>query len=357
MEKITERTSRIREAARGRWLDILSGVAPELEAAIARVGRHVGCPVHGGRDGFRLFQDAEETGGGICNTCGRYPDGFGLVMWVRGCGFNQALRLVADSLGMDCQGAVPTPRRGTVLKNRSEIKAAVRSKAAAQARAMWVGAAPLQGSIGDLYLARRGIQTASLGGQLRDLRFHPRMRHRNELEETSFWPGLLAKVRAPSGQVVGIHRTYLDDSGRKAPVDQAKKLMPKFGELGGGAIRFGSPIGGTVGVAEGIETALSVTSATGIPCWACVSATLLEAFVPPPDVKNVLIWGDLDRSGAGQRSAKALQLRLWGAGFRAQTLFPAAHLGESKGKGTDWNDVLVHLGPTAFPIPSLVLAA
>jgi len=352
--KMTERTSRIREATRGRWLDILSNIAPEMDAAIARLGRHVGCPVHGGRDGFRLFRNAADTGGGVCNTCGRYSDGFSLVMWVKGVGFNEALNLVAESLGMKANESPPneSPRpRRVVLPDRSAIDAAARKKAEEKARRLWAGSKPLTGSVGELYLARRAIAVPPYP----DLRFHPRMIHRSEDEGTSFWPGLVAKVRAPSGEVVGIHRTYLDDDGRKAAVDKAKKLMPKFADMTGAAIRFGEPMDGTIGVAEGIETALSVTMATGIPCWACVSSTLLEGFVPPPGVANVLIWGDLDRNGAGQRAAKTLQLRLWGAGIRAQTLFPAAHRGTQK--GTDWNDVLVHQGPGAFPMPHLVVAA
>ena len=46
----------VRAAARGRWVAVLQALAPELDAALAKPGRHVGCPVHGGRDGFRLLQ-------------------------------------------------------------------------------------------------------------------------------------------------------------------------------------------------------------------------------------------------------------------------------------------------------------
>ncbi|MBW2135795.1 MAG: hypothetical protein JRG72_11325 [Deltaproteobacteria bacterium] len=66
----------IREQARGRWSRILLTLAPELETAVQKAPRHVPCPVHGGKDGFRLFGDWEETGGGICNTCGNFPSGF-----------------------------------------------------------------------------------------------------------------------------------------------------------------------------------------------------------------------------------------------------------------------------------------
>ena len=70
----------VRQLAAGRWTEILEAVAPALEPALRRPGRHVPCPVHGGKDGFRLFRDVAQTGGGICNTCGAFHDGFAVLM-------------------------------------------------------------------------------------------------------------------------------------------------------------------------------------------------------------------------------------------------------------------------------------
>ena len=63
---------------------MLFTLAPPLKAALDRKGKHVPCPVHGGRDGFRIFPDVAETGGGICNTCGSFANGFALLMWING---------------------------------------------------------------------------------------------------------------------------------------------------------------------------------------------------------------------------------------------------------------------------------
>ena len=71
----------VRERAAGRWIDMLAALAPALVPALSRPGRHVPCPVHGGTRGFRLFRDVDDTGGGVCNTCGTFPDGFALLMW------------------------------------------------------------------------------------------------------------------------------------------------------------------------------------------------------------------------------------------------------------------------------------
>ena len=72
----------IRQHAEGYWFEILEELAPGLIPAIEAHPNHVPCPVHGGVDGFRLFDDAEETGGGICNTCGGFSNGFKILSWI-----------------------------------------------------------------------------------------------------------------------------------------------------------------------------------------------------------------------------------------------------------------------------------
>lgn len=73
--------------------------------------------------------------------------------------------------------------------------------------------------------------------------------------------------------IVGIHRTFLDqgtDGG--PPVRLAKKML---GSVRGGAVRL-VPAAEHMGIAEGIETALSVMAAVGLPVWACLSSSGLE---------------------------------------------------------------------------------
>lgn len=85
--------------------------------------------------------------------------------------------------------------------------------------------------------------------------------------------------------------------------------LPEGQSLNGCAIRLG-PVKGLIGVAEGIETALSVRAATGLTCWSTVSAYGMSVFEPPEGVKIVLIWADKDRSETGAKAAKALMRRL-----------------------------------------------
>lgn len=92
----------LKESIGDDWLSVLRDLAPELEEACNEFPEHVPCPIHGGKDGFRLFNDAEETGGGICNTCGAFPDGIALLRAVKGWTFIQACKNIEswlDALG------------------------------------------------------------------------------------------------------------------------------------------------------------------------------------------------------------------------------------------------------------------
>ena len=77
----------IKQQANGYWGDITLALAPQLAQASDNIGKHVPCPIHGGKDGFRLFKDFKATGGGICNTCGEFTDGYALLQWLNGWDF------------------------------------------------------------------------------------------------------------------------------------------------------------------------------------------------------------------------------------------------------------------------------
>ena len=91
----------VREAARGHWDSIFCALAPTLKTAMQRPGRHVPCPVHGGKDGFRLFSDYEQAGSCVCNTCGTFRDGFAALAWLHGWSFAETLEKVARVLGLN----------------------------------------------------------------------------------------------------------------------------------------------------------------------------------------------------------------------------------------------------------------
>jgi phage/plasmid primase-like uncharacterized protein len=340
----------IKAAASGHWLGILAHLAPELEPALAKPGRHVPCPVHGGADGFRLFPDVAATGGGVCNTCGAHQDGFSLLMWLCEWGFRETLSRVAETLGLGEDGATAAPP----VAAGSQPTQAVVSRSdpdglRERLQKIWSESAPASGSdVVARYLQGRGLGIRRLG-ELGTLRFHPELPYYEDQMVIGRYPALVAMVVDAAGNPATLHRTYLTPEGHKAPLPNPKKLMPHPNRLTGGAIPLGEP-GPVLGVAEGVETALAVMQATGMPVWSCVSASLLARFEPPPVVETLVVWADKDRSEAGQRAGRELKGRMWGRGIRCRILMPM-HAIPYRAKSLDWADVFLEEGAAGFPYP------
>jgi P4 family phage/plasmid primase-like protien len=89
----------IRRAATGRWPEILSHVGG-IDPAVLD-GRHHPCPKCGGKDRFRLIDEA--AGSCLCNQCFSRGngDGFAVVQWSTGVNFREAAGRIADYLGVD----------------------------------------------------------------------------------------------------------------------------------------------------------------------------------------------------------------------------------------------------------------
>ncbi|MCX2972940.1 hypothetical protein EYC87_04980 [Halieaceae bacterium IMCC8485] len=101
----------------GLWPDIISRLAPELRAAVQSRPRHVLCPVHGGKDGLRCFNDFDETGGMICNTCGAFPNGYLVLAWTLDIPIQEAVQLVRNFSG----SSASREERGTLVKVANSI--------------------------------------------------------------------------------------------------------------------------------------------------------------------------------------------------------------------------------------------
>ena len=78
----------------------LSALAPELNNAIANVGKHVKCPLPGherSKDGFRLFFDFPQSGGGVCNTCGIFANGVLLLSYIKSIRTSEAYKQLLEA--------------------------------------------------------------------------------------------------------------------------------------------------------------------------------------------------------------------------------------------------------------------
>ena len=351
-------TEKVRDQARGRWDSILETLAPEIQPALAKPGRHMDCPMHGGKRDFRVDKDVAQRGRAIC-TCGHWSDGFALLMALRGWGFVEARDEVARLLGFEIYDDPQPQNRNTptraIPKREPKPKGPSREWLLNLFRQTWDEAVALseaQAEPARRYLAGRGISSKAWVGLDQALRCHPALDYLDEDGTVvAQLPALIAKLSDSTGASVTLHRIYLSHDGRKADVQAPKKMMPIPHDMTvlGGAIRLGPPAR-VLGIAEGIETALAVRTATGQTVWAATNATLLEHFEPPEGVGEVWIWADHDtRSQTGFKVARKLQARLWSFGVVSCVMQPPLPVGRAGVTHWDWNDVWTEMGQAGFP--------
>jgi hypothetical protein len=162
-------------------------------------------------------------------------------------------------------------------------------------RRLFAMARPIAGTIAEAYLRRRGITALHATGSLR---FHPRCYYCSDRHSpTETWPALIAAVTDLDGAITGVHRTWLDPSGRdKAPVDSPRRAM---GHLLGRGVRFGVA-NEVMAAGEGIETMLSLRCVLPtMPMVAALSAAHLAAMLFPATLCRLYIARDNDPAGDG----------------------------------------------------------
>lgn len=296
-----------KDAARHKWHGILTNIGVKQEYL---KNRHGPCPLCGGSDRFR-FDDKEGRGTWYCNQCGP-GDGTSMVMALTGKDFKDAARQVDEILGnVDIKPGNPKPKQDPA-RRLNAIKVKLLSP---------------QGTPVEAYLKNRGLDLPECG-----VSYIERIRHIQD-GKTTTWPAMVATYRNASGHPISLHITYLTPEGEKAPVTPDRKMMPPTESLNGGAISLTAP-GQTLGIAEGIETALSATKGLGVPCWAAANANQMMAWEPPKEAKEIAVFGDNDLSYTGQMAAYKLAHKLKTKGYTV-----SVHIPDIVG---DWNDVLVN---------------
>ncbi|WP_448044346.1 DUF7146 domain-containing protein [Bradyrhizobium liaoningense] len=190
------------------------------------------------------------------------------------------------------------------------------------ARRLFAISGPIEGTLVETYLRRRGIARVHHGGSLR---FHPRCFYRpDEHLPTETWPAMIACVTDLDGQITGVHRTWLDPNGfdrvglGKAPIDTPRRAM---GDLLGNAVRFGTPDDDVLVAGEGIETMLSLRCALPtLPMAAALSANHLAAMLLSSSLRRLYIARDAD--AAGDMVQATLLNRAQAVGIEAIPLSP-----------------------------------
>lgn len=298
------------EIATGHWGYILTalGVSDEFLK-----NKHGACPMCGGKDRFR-YDNKNGRGTWICNQCGA-GDGYKLLQMLNGWSF----KVAADEVRR-IVGEAPAPEQVKQSDDEARKVAAIRrlwseTEAVEKGDPVW------------RYLNRRiGIELVPAS-----LRYHPALAYRHADGDVTYHPGMVAAVTYPDGKGATLHRTYLTLDGNKAAVPAAKKLMPGK-PLNGACIKLGG-YSDTLGIAEGIETALAASRLFGVPVWSCVSSGLMEAWERPTDIRRVIVFGDNDAKYGGQAAAYRIAHKLACADVSVEVRIPDA-------AGIDWADVV-----------------
>ncbi|HEX8215048.1 MAG TPA: toprim domain-containing protein [Allosphingosinicella sp.] len=228
-----------------------------------------------------------------------------------GCEAGEILRALGT------RGLIDPAAAGIAAGEASEPAATPPSRAPLR---IWGEGRAIAGTPARDYLLARGLEAASP-----ELRYNHRTPH-GPRPFTRFRPAMVAAVRDESG-LVAVHRTFLDPRHRRlAPLPAPRCGLGRFGA---GAVRLGG-IAPRLGLAEGIETALSASALFGLPCWATLGTERFGLVALPEEVTELLLFLDND---AGGRRAEALAREAIG---RLRTI--TVHYPHSA--GDDWNDVL-----------------
>jgi hypothetical protein len=193
------------------------------------------------------------------------------------------------------------------------------------ALAIWNCASPPEGTLVERYLNLRACGLYSSVQRCDAIRFHPLCPF-----STQRVPSMLALMRhVITDEPTGIHRTALgfDGTARQELDGGAKRML---GNANFSAVKL-LPHNGVLGIAEGIETALSASRLFSVPVWAMLSAGGIRTCPIVPTVKRLIIFADHDP--AGMKAAVVCADRYRRNGIPAAIKHPPT-------LGSDFNDVL-----------------
>jgi phage/plasmid primase-like uncharacterized protein len=267
----------------------------KLPYSSGRARKHLAgpCPVCRGDDRFSVDLS---KGLFFCRGCGVGGDAIDLVRLIEKCDFVGAVEQMTGSVrGQDSGGPL----------------------------GIWHEACDAYGTPVERYLANRRLVLPSGA-----LRYHPACPFAG-----SKTPAMIALVRGiESNKPQAIHRTALDASGNKIEIEGKDKMA--LGPIGGGAIKLTADEDVTIalGIAEGIETALSLQRLPewgGSPVWSLISAGGIRKFPLLSGIETLVIAADKDT--AGENAALEVAER-WG---EHEVLVV-----EAQDDGADLNDVI-----------------
>ncbi|MGM0935911.1 MAG: DUF7146 domain-containing protein [Pseudomonadota bacterium] len=273
------------DAAHGQWAKIFAHYGlPPITGKKHFKGK---CPICEQKGKFRI-DDKDGRGTYICKCSA--GTGFQLLERTQGKEFKTLADEVDQLLGNVRQKEVPKQPVNTT-------KADYQNKLIK----CFAGMPDLKNTSAAQYLQERGI--FSLPAE------HVRFCENQPVKTSSgvqHFQAMWAIATDSKGKACYLHRTYLNGS-KKAPVPVVKKMNSlqddKYLDYAESvAIRM-FPVASTLGVAEGIETALSCKQIYSVNTWSTMNANHMAKFIAPKGVKHLIVFADTDWSATGHASA------------------------------------------------------
>ncbi len=274
--------------------DVAELLADRMEELVQELA---GEPTNRGREEWRFRRKGSlavcvagpKCGSWFDHEAGEGGDALGLVAHLHGVAMGAAFHWALDWLGLP---AASMPRPAPLVRQRPAP--APRTNSASDtldlARALWREAQPA-GEVVTAYLSSRGLRPEPAA----PIRFHP-MAWRSPAYGPR-GPAMLALMTsAATAEPCGLHVTYLRPDGSGKAEGERPKIM--LGRAGVIRLSPQSTVADRLGIAEGIETGLSVMQGFGWrPVWAAGSAGSIRSFPVLPDL-SLTIFADTGEAGA-----------------------------------------------------------
>lgn len=256
-------------------------------------------------------------------------------------GYRDAIAWAKSWLGLDSMdpARVRQIRREIAVQERRNREEAEKRKQKMRdkARHLWFSAIPGEGTPAELYLRHRGIDRRGFAGGT--WHWPGALRYQERCWCTEIrgdMPAMVASIVALSGEMMAVHRTYLDLSRigegivTKAKLADAKLTM---GEYRGGHIPLWKgdgrgklatiADGSDVYISEGIEDGLSIALAhPDRRIVAGVALSNIGGLALPEQTGRMVLIGQNDSNEKTIMAVEAAIKRQQDAGHRVATIFP-----------------------------------
>ncbi len=269
------------DAAKGRWPEIFEHYGlPPVTGKKHFKGK---CPLCGETGDFRC-DDQDGRGTWICK-CDN-GDGMKLLTLTQKKPFHEICNELDRLLGNDYQKVGKTPGISTAASLRKRVLS------------KFAKLQPLRGTSGEAYLNARGIFQLPAEA----IRFNDKQRHAGRVYQS-----LYSLATDNRGELCYLHQTLLDGP-KKADIGTSVKRLKSLQEENylshaqSVAVRM-FPVSSTLGIAEGIETALSCYQIYQVNTWAVMNSNFMKKFRAPSGVRNLIIFADMDRHSATGHAA------------------------------------------------------